>query len=137
MDNSSSISTFMGMFRNYFLEKDLPQIEKQLERLEPEVLNQCLAFTEFNNPSKVWLYSFFLGFLGVDRFMIDSSIIGLLKFMSCGGMGILWGLDLFIIKYSTRKSNLELLTKAINTARKDVKKKKENEGKIIEKLNKD
>ena len=46
----------------------------------------------------VLVCSVILGWLGVDRFLIGSIGMGLLKLFTFGGFGILWLIDLFIIR---------------------------------------
>ena len=43
------------------------------------------------------LISFFLGQLGIDRFYLGYSALGVLKLITCGGCGVWWLIDLILI----------------------------------------
>jgi TM2 domain-containing membrane protein YozV len=43
------------------------------------------------------LLSFFLGTLGVDRFYLGYTALGILKLITMGGAGIWWLIDLILI----------------------------------------
>ena len=46
------------------------------------------------------LLSIFLGWLGVDRFYVNHIGLGILKLITCGGLGIWWLID--IIMFATK-----------------------------------
>jgi len=56
--------------------------------------------TEGQTSDKEWmvalLLSFFLGGLGVDRFYLGYTTLGVIKLLTCGGLGI-WSLIDFIL----------------------------------------
>lgn len=68
---------------------------------------------QFKDPTMMLIVSLLAGTLGIDRFMIGDTGLGVLKLLTCGGFGI-WALvDLFLIMGATREKNMEKLTQAL------------------------
>jgi TM2 domain-containing membrane protein YozV len=49
------------------------------------------------------LLSIFLGSLGVDRFYTGHTLLGVVKLITCGGLGIWWLIDLIMIATGSYK----------------------------------
>lgn len=64
----------------------------------------------YKNPIVMFLYSFFFGCLGVDRFMLGQIGLGILKLITCGGLGIWTIIDWFIVMNLTREWNWSKLS---------------------------
>jgi TM2 domain-containing membrane protein YozV len=60
---------------------------------------------QFKDPTTSIIVSILVGTLGIDRFMIGDTGLGIGKLLTCGGIGI-WALvDLFLIMGATREKN--------------------------------
>ena len=59
------------------------------------------------DPVTILVISIFLGGLGVDRFVLGQTIIGLVKLITAGGCGLWWFIDLFLIMGATKEVNAE------------------------------
>ena len=51
------------------------------------------------------LLSIFLGSFGVDRFYTGYTGLGIVKLITCGGLGIWWGVDLILIATGSYKDS--------------------------------
>lgn len=70
---------------------------------------EILSMLELKNPTTMLLISFFLGGLGVDRFMFGETGMGILKLLTFGVFGILAIIDLFDAQKKTKEINFKKL----------------------------
>ena len=77
-----------------FLAKRLPKDERSA------FLTAC--DTEAKDPVTILVISIFLGGVGIDRFVLGQTIIGLVKLLTAGGCGLWWFIDLFLIMGATK-----------------------------------
>jgi TM2 domain-containing membrane protein YozV len=57
----------------------------------------------------IQLASFLGGGLGIDRFLIGDTGLGIIKLLTCGGFGIWTIVDYFLIMGAAKESNLKKL----------------------------
>lgn len=95
----------------FFKTEHLPIIKKMFEETK-DTNNLMLAGVEFKDPMTMLIISWFGGTLGIDRFLIGDTGIGVLKLLTLGGCGIWAIIDLFLIMGATKEKNFEKLTKA-------------------------
>jgi len=108
-----------NLVQNYLMAnaKNLPEVSIEEIRAKLSSLSQ----EEFNRvqvvPLKdtlvIFLLSLFLGYYGVDRFMLGQVGLGILKLLTGGGCGIWWLIDLFLIMEETKKTNYEKIMSAM------------------------
>jgi len=64
---------------------------------------------QFKDPMIALVLSLLTGQLGVDRFFIGDTGLGIGKLITCGGLGIWTIIDWFLIMNATREKNFERL----------------------------
>lgn len=70
---------------------------------------QMASVTEMKDPTTLLLISIFLGGLGVDRFMLGDTGMGILKLLTGGCCGILTIIDWFSVQNKTKELNFNKL----------------------------
>lgn len=72
-----------------------------------------ISTIEMKDPTTMLLISIFLGSLGVDRFMLGDTGMGILKLLTAGCCGVLTIIDWFSISKKTRELNFNNLMLAL------------------------
>jgi len=62
--------------------------------------------THAKNPVELFGWNVWLGWLGVDRFIVGDILLGGLKLITLGGLGIWQIVDCFLIGNRTREKNM-------------------------------
>ncbi|MBQ7897484.1 MAG: TM2 domain-containing protein [Clostridia bacterium] len=60
---------------------------------------------DFKEPTNILLVSLFLGPLGIDRFMLGDTGMGILKLLTCGVCGIMTIVDWFTVSKKAKEIN--------------------------------
>jgi TM2 domain-containing membrane protein YozV len=68
-----------------------------------------LSTVQLKDPTTSLILSILAGSLGIDRFMIGDTGIGVGKLLTCGGLGIWAIIDWFMIQGATREKNMQLI----------------------------
>ena len=88
--------------------KVLSSIRDQLLQVSEEKWNM-ISTTQFKDPSTMLIVSVIAGSLGIDRFMIGDTGLGIGKLLTCGGLGVWTIIDWFMIQGATREKNMQKL----------------------------
>ena len=84
------------------------QIREKLSSLDEDKASMLMA-AEWKSPMVGFLFAFFLGGLGVDRFWLGQTGLGIVKIITCSGIGI-WGIiDWCTAHKRTRQYNFNKL----------------------------
>lgn len=66
---------------------------------------QLVSAVEFKDPTTILLVSIFLGSLGIDRFMLGETGMGILKLLTFGCCGVLTIIDWFSVQKKAKELN--------------------------------
>ena len=69
--------------------------------------------TQYKDPTTSLIISLLAGGLGIDRFYVGDTGLGIAKLLTCGGLGIWNIVDWFLIMGVTREKNMENFQNAI------------------------
>ena len=103
-----SVDQFVMANAGKFPEFTQMQLRQTLEKMSDDKEGILLA-TSWKDPLTTFLLAFFLGGLGVDRFYLGDTGLGVLKLLTCGGAGIWALIDLFTAHNRARNVNLNML----------------------------
>ena len=62
---------------------------------------------ETQNPVELFGWNIWLGYFGIDRFIVGDVLAGVFKFLTFGGLGLWVIIDCFLIGNRTRHKNME------------------------------
>lgn len=88
----------------------LPMVREQLRTMDYNTAN--MVFVQMKDPTLVLVISILFGVYGIDRIYLGDVGLGILKLLTCGGLGIWWLIDLFLVMDRTREKNLEKIVRA-------------------------
>ena len=107
-ERTNKINEFLNLKGKYFAEEHLANIKSSLYAASDDKLRDLDVFA-VKDPLTGILLSVFLGGLGIDRFYAGDAGIGVGKLLTCGGCGIWWFIDLFLIGKRIKTKNFEKL----------------------------
>lgn len=102
------VNQFMMINGKNFPEMMYQSIKSVLEGAD-ENKETLLMSTDWKSPTVGFLFAFFLGGFGVDRFWLGDTGLGVVKLLTCGGLGIWSLIDLFTVFGRTKQANYKKL----------------------------
>lgn len=109
---SQKVELFMMLNAKYFESHHLGAIREKLMTLD-ETRWHAVQELQFKDPTLVLLISLFGGALGIDRFYLGETGLGIAKLLTCGGLHIWTIVDWFLIMGVAREKNMEMIQLAL------------------------
>lgn len=98
------IDMFIMTNQKYFPAEKIVFLKEKLKNIDEEKF-ALVSTMDFKDPTTILLVSLFLGALGIDRFMLGDTGMGILKLLTGGCCGILALIDWFTITKKTKEVN--------------------------------
>lgn len=102
------VDMFIMTNQKYFPAEKIMYIKEKLSSMDDSKLT-LVSSIDLKDPTTLLLVSIFLGTLGIDRFMIGDTGMGILKLLTAGLCGILTIIDWFTISNKTKELNFNKL----------------------------
>jgi TM2 domain-containing membrane protein YozV len=108
--DQQKVDMFMMMNNKYLPESQILFIRERLLAAD-DSKEGLLHAIQFKDPTIALILSLLTGELGIDRFYIGDTGLGIGKLITCGGLGIWTIIDWFLIMNTTREKNfMRLMT---------------------------
>jgi len=104
--DAQKVDMFIMANSKYFEGYQLAQIRERLLQMD-DAKWAMVQTMQFKDPTLSLIVSLLVGTLGIDRFLIGDTGLGVGKLLTCGGLGIWAIIDWFLIMGATREKNME------------------------------
>ncbi len=110
--DAQKVDMFIMTNGKFFESHQVAQLRDRLLEIDDSkwALIQTL---QFKDPTVSLIVSLFAGGLGIDRFFIGDTGLGVGKLLTCGGFGIWTLVDWFMIMGATREKNIAKLQQVL------------------------
>ena len=102
--DAQKVDLFVMTNQKYFPAEKIVYLKDKLLQTNESKFN-LVTSTELKDPTTLLLISIFIGGLGIDRFMIGDTGMGILKLLTGGCCGVLTIIDWFTISKKTKELN--------------------------------
>lgn len=106
------VDMFLMTQGKYFEGYQLGAIRDQLLKLDDSKFIMLQA-ANLKDPTTTLIISIVGGSLGIDRFFLGDTGLGIAKLLTCGGLGIWAIVDWFLIQGRARELNMERLQRVL------------------------
>lgn len=102
--DQNKIDMYIMTNQKYFPAEKIMYLKDKLRIMDEEKFS-LISTIEFKDPTTILLVSIFLGTLGIDRFMLGDTGMGILKLLTAGLCGILTIIDWFTVSKKAKELN--------------------------------
>lgn len=106
IDKDLLMTSFLLENQKKFNTADIMTIKQQLDLMSDKQIFMINS-VDFKDPTVALVFSVLVGVLGIDRFYIGDTGLGVLKLITGGGLGVWWLVDMFVISDKTKKNNIK------------------------------
>lgn len=110
--DSQKVDLFCMTNNKFFESYQVPHIRQKLLNAD-ESKWDIIQTLQFKDPTTCLIISLLGGSLGIDRFYIGDTGLGVAKLITCGGLGIWTIIDLFLIMGAAREKNISKLQQVL------------------------
>lgn len=104
--DSQKVDMFIMSNGKFFESHQISSIREKLLAIDDSKW-ALLSTIQFKDPTTSLIISILAGSLGIDRFIIGDTGLGIGKLLTCGGLGIWSIIDWFMIQKATREKNMQ------------------------------
>jgi TM2 domain-containing membrane protein YozV len=104
--DAQKVDMFIMSNNKFFESHQMNIIRERLINLDESKWSGLITL-QFKDPTTSLIVSVVAGQLGIDRFLIGDTGLGIGKLLTCGGLGIWTVVDWFMIQKATREKNIE------------------------------
>lgn len=104
--DTQKVDMFLMSNSKFFAPENLMLIKAQLEKMDDSKFLMVNSMS-YKDPTMILIISILAGNIGIDRFMLGETGLGVAKLLTCGGLGIWAIIDWFIIMGKTREINFQ------------------------------
>lgn len=102
--DQQKIDMFIMTNQKYFPTEKIMYLKDKLKDVDESKFS-LISTVEMKDPTTILLVSIFLGTLGIDRFMLGDTGMGVLKLLTAGVCGIMTIIDWFTVSKRTKELN--------------------------------
>lgn len=102
--DQNKVDMYIMTNQKYFPAEKIMYLKEKLAAMDESKFTM-VSTVELKDPTTILLVSIFLGTLGIDRFMLGDTGMGILKLLTGGCCGILTIIDWFTVSKKTKELN--------------------------------
>ena len=106
--DQNKVDMYVMTNQKYFPAEKIMYLKEKLAAMDESKFTM-VSTVELKDPTTILLVSIFLGGLGIDRFMLGDTGMGILKLLTGGCCGILTIIDWFTVSKKTKELNFNNL----------------------------
>lgn len=102
--DQQKVDMYIMTNQKFFPEEKIMLLKEKLLQADEQTFSM-ISVLELKDPTTLLLISIFVGSLGIDRFMLGDTGMGILKLLTCGCCGVLTIIDWFTVSKKAKEMN--------------------------------